>query len=534
MKNKLIKTTLLLGAVFSFTACTDLELEETDSVFREDSGDEFSGVSDVSSALANNYNAIRDQLNTQENLYALQEVTTDEMVVPTRGTDWGDNGLWRSLHQHNWDSNHQFILNTWNNNNRNVFNLSEIIAPESNANPQQMAEAKFLRAFSMYWIMDLFGQIPFREVTEGASVDPRVMTRSEAFDFVMNDLNEALPDLRNVGPGPETNFASKASAHYLMAKLYLNKHIYTGGEPSAEDMTQVITHVNSIADFGFDLQSGFFEIFEPTVDSETIWFTTAGVGSRIWNGLHYNQGAPGQDAGGWNGFSTLAEFYNLFEGPDDSNHPNVGQEERRGFVPLEGTTVTEAEGFFEGNNDTDKDGLIDGSDIGIGFLFGQQYELDGSETVDRGGNPLYYTKEFPALVGNPDNTGIRVLKYHPSNGSYAEHMILFRYADAHLMKAEAIMRGGTSGETALSLVNELRELRQATPLASLSEQDILDERGRELYNEMWRRQDLIRFGQFTDEWEFKQESGSHINLFPIPTTALTSNPNLIQNEGYNN
>ncbi|MGW1456395.1 RagB/SusD family nutrient uptake outer membrane protein [uncultured Salegentibacter sp.] len=532
MKNKFIKSVLILGAIFSITACTDLELEETDSVFREGSDDGFSGVSDVPSALANNYNALRDQMNTQENLYALQEVTSDEMVVPTRGTDWGDNGLWRTLHQHTWDPNHQFLLNTWNNNNRNVFNLSEIIAPESNANPEQIAEAKFLRAFSMYWVMDLFGQVPFREVDQGADENPRVMTRDEAFDFVMTDITDALPDLREVGPGAEANFANKAAAHYLMAKLYLNKHIYVGGEPAVEDMNQVITHVEAIEELGFGLQSGFFEIFEPSVDTETIWFTTTGVGSRIWNGLHYNQGAPGQDAGGWNGFSTLAEFYDLFEGPADTNHPDVGQEERRGFVPLEGTTVAAAEGFFEGNNDVDDDGFIDGSDIGIGFLYGQQHELDGSETVDRGGNPLFYTAELPALVGNPDNTGVRVLKYHPSNGSYAEHMILFRFADAHLMKAEAIHRGGTSEESALELINELRVLRDATPISAVTDQEILDERGRELYNEMWRRQDLIRFGQFTQEWGFKPASEEYRVLFPIPTTALTSNPNLEQNEGY--
>ncbi len=532
MKNKFLITTVLFGALISFTACTDLELEETDSIFREDSGDGFSGVSDIPSALTNSYNSIRDQLNTQENLYALQEVTSDEMLVPTRGTDWGDNGLWRSLHQHTWDSNHQFLLNSWNNHNRNVFNLSELIAPESNANPQQLAEAKFLRAFSMFWVMDLFGQVPFREVTEGASVDPRIMTRSEAFDFVLNDLNEALPDLPTAGPGPETNFATKASAHFLLAKLYLNKHVYTGNaEASADDMNQVINHVDAIAGDGFGLQSGYFEIFEPDVDSETIWYTNTGVGSRIWNGLHYNQGAVGNDAGGWNGFTTLAEFYDLFEGPEDSNHPNVGQEERRGYVPLEGTSNNESEGFFAGGKDEDEDGYVDGSDIGLGFLYGQQHELDGSMTTDRQGDPLFYTKELPGLVGNPEETGIRVIKWHPSNGAYYEHMVLFRYADAHLMKAEAIMRGGT-GENALDLVNELRVLRDATPLSSLTDQDMLDERGREMYNEMWRRQDLIRFNQFTDEWAHKPESEDFRVLFPIPNTALTSNPNLTQNEGY--
>lgn len=535
MKINFIKSSILLGAVLSFTACTDLELEETDSIFREDTGGGFSGVSDVPSALVNSYDQIRGQLDTQENLYALQEVTTDAMLVPTRGTDWGDNGLWRTLHQHTWDPNHQFILNTWNAYNRNVFNLSEIIAPESNANAQQLAEAKFLRAFSMFWVMDLFGQVPFREVDEGASIDPRVMSRSEAFDFIMQDLTDALPNLPGSGPGPNANFASKASAHYLMAKMLLNKHIYLGNpEAAAADMTAVVTHVDAIAGFGFGLQSGYFEIFRPAVDTETIWFTNTGVGSRMWNGLHYFQTVPDNTGGGWNGFSTLAEFYELFEGNPEHNHPDAGQEERRGFVPYEGTRVGAGTGYFAGGKDDNEDGFVDGSDIGIGFLFGQNYKLDGSMAEDRGGNPLYFTKELPGLLGNNERTGIRVLKYHPSNGAYTGHMILFRYADAYLMKAEAIMRGGTGSASALDLVNDLRELREATPLESLGEQgqEMLNERGRELYIEMWRRQDLIRFGKFTEAWEFKPATEDFRNLFPIPSIALNSNPNLVQNEGY--
>ncbi|MGY5848709.1 RagB/SusD family nutrient uptake outer membrane protein [Salegentibacter sp. HM20] len=533
MKIKLLNKSILLALLVGAFGCTDLELEETDSVFREPSeGGGFGGVGDVENALNNAYQGLRGQLDTQENLYALQEVTSDGMLVPTRGTDWGDNGLWRTLHQHTWDANHQFILNTWNNMNRNVFNLSEIIAPESNANPQQLAEAKFLRAFSMFWVMDLYGQVPFREVDEGADVDPRVLSRSEAFDFIMDDLTSALPNLRGVGPGSEALFANKAAAHYLMAKMHLNKHIYNGsGQASAEDMNAVIEHVDAIGELGFGLQSGFFEIFKPAVDSETIWYTETGVGSKIWNGLHYFQTTPDNVGGGWNGFSTLAEFYNLFEGDPDNNHPGAGQEERRGWVPMSGSAPS-TDGYFAGGKDEDGDGFVDGSDIGLGFLHGQQYELDGSMTQDRAGNPLFYTKELPGLLGNNERTGIRVLKYHPSNGAYMGHYILFRYADAHLMKAEAIMRGGSSGETALGMVNELRELRQATPLGSLSEQDMLDERARELYNEMWRRQDLIRFGQFNEEWEFKESRGEYVNLFPIPSIALTSNPNLTQNEGY--
>src|SRR5690606_15270075 len=150
----------------------------------------------------------------------------------------------------------------------------------------------------------------------------------------------------------------------------------------------------------------------------------------------------------------------------------------------------------------------------------------------RTGNNLSYTKELPGLLGNNETSGIRLLKYSPANGSFATHMVLFRYADAHLMKAEAIMRGGSSSEDPLALVNELRVLREATPLGALTEQDMLDERGRELYGEYWRRSDLIRFGKFTEPWAHKESTEAFRVLFPIPATAIITNPNLTQNEGY--
>ncbi|MEL7148914.1 MAG: RagB/SusD family nutrient uptake outer membrane protein, partial [Bacteroidota bacterium] len=225
--------------------------------------------------------------------------------------------------------------------------------------------------------------------------------------------------------------------------------------------------------------------------------------------------APGEnDGGGWNGFSTLAEFYDLFEGDPNTNVPGSGQEERRGFVATAG----------EAN--------ADNLGMGIGFLIGQQYNEDGTPLTDRPGSPLVLTKEMPALTGNNERNGIRVLKYHPKNGAFTSHEIIFRYADAHLMKAEAMMRMGGDPTT---MVNELRTLRQAQAIAAVSEQDLIDERGRELYMEFWRRNDLVRFGQFTKNWEFKDPiavDDANRNLFPIPIDALLSNPNLEQNPGY--
>ena len=493
-------------------SCTDLEIEETDSIFEESDG--FSGVP-AESSLTQLYNDIFGQLGNQEDFFALNEVSTDELLVPTRGTDWGDNGIWRTLHTHTWATTHDYILNTWNNLNQNVFRATEIIDTRSSPTPQEEAEARFLRAFSMFWVMDLYGQVPFREVEEGPEVSPRVLTRQEAYNFVLDDLTTALPNLPTTGPSAQTEFASQASANFLLAKLRLNAHIYNGtGTPDANDMTAVINAVDAIADDGFGLQSGYFEIFEESVDNETIWWARTSVGNRIWNGLHYNQIAPGNDGGGWNGFSTLAEFYDLFEGDPNTNAVGSGQEERRGFVP----DATNSNSSNLG--------------IGYGFLLGQQYDVDGNPLEDRIDQPLAFTRELPGLIGNNERTGIRVIKYHPVNGSFTSHEVVFRYADAHLMKAEAMMR---SGGDPTSMVNQLRILREADPLGTVTESDLLAERGRELYIEFWRRNDLIRFGEFTRDWEFKDPASvgdTNKQLYPIPANALLSNPNLVQNPGY--
>jgi len=499
--------TLLVG---SLAGCTDLEIEETDSRFGNLSG-EFNGV-DAEANLANLYNSLRGEFNTQENLYALNEVTSDEQLVPTRGTDWGDNGLWRTLHAHTWDANHNFVRGTWNNFNQLVFNSTAIIDSRSNPTELQAAQAKFVRAFAMFWLVDLYGQVPFRTPDEGSEVNPMVMTSTEAIDFILKDLNEALAVLPTGGPSSSLNKPTKASIRFLLAKITLNKHIYLGtGSASAADMTEVINLVDAIKADGYDLQAGYFDLFTSDVNNETIFFTTSDVGSKMWNSLHYKQNSPDNTGGGWNGFTTLAEFYDLFEGDSNINVPGSGQEERRGFVPTDGSNLG----------------------IGYGFLIGQQYDETGTAMTDRPGNPLIFTKELPGLLGNDERTGIRVIKYHPENGAFANHLVVFRYADAHLMKAEAIMRGGISGENPLQMVNELRVLRNAEPLSGApTEQDMLDERGRELYVEIWRRNDLIRFGQFTKEWAYKDNTEEFRVLFPIPATAIITNPNLIQNPGY--
>ncbi|NNG08958.1 MAG: RagB/SusD family nutrient uptake outer membrane protein, partial [Arenibacter sp.] len=284
----------VFGSLFvlvGLVACTNLEIEETDSIISTAVDGGFTPVANPASSLSDLYNKVGGDFATQETMYAMSEVTTDELLIPTRGTDWGDNGIWRQLHTHTWAPAHLFIKNAWNNLNQNVFRASEII--ESNPAASVLAEAKFLRAFNMFFLMDFFGSVPFREVDEGPEVNPRVLTRSEAFSFVESDLLDALSGLPDGSPGTaNTGTATKAAANFLLAKIYLNSHIYNGGAVDNANMQKVIDAVDDIADLGFGIEEGYFQIFESSDDNETIFYLNSDIGARIWNSMHYNMNSP--------------------------------------------------------------------------------------------------------------------------------------------------------------------------------------------------------------------------------------------------
>ncbi|MEZ5040272.1 MAG: RagB/SusD family nutrient uptake outer membrane protein [Saprospiraceae bacterium] len=483
--------------MFLFSACTDLVVEEKDSIVIEGSGGP-GGGGDPTQLLESAYKNL-SAYTDQANIYSLFQHTSEEMIPPTRGVDWGDNGVWRTLHAHTWDATHSYVLGAWNQLNSRAFQCNQILA--SNPSAQQAAEAKFLRAFNMWHVMDLFGQVPFREVTEGVDVDPRVLTRAEAFDFILKDLTEALPNLPAKGPNALNINASKAAANALLARMYLNKAVYLAADPAgpykfeAADMNKVIEHADAVKADGYTFEDEYFKIFSTGATNEIILVSVDGTPQNRWMmTLHYDQ-----NPSGWNGFTTLADFYGKFESSD----PRIGN-----YPTPNGSEF---------------------SGIGRGFLIGQQYDDSGTKMIDsRSQKDLVFTPDVP-LAGAATEKGIRAIKYHPSNnGKY----ILLRYADVALMKAEAILRGGSSTETALGVVNELRAARGASALASLDLPGMLDERGRELYWEGIRRTDQIRFGTFTNTWVEKTVTDAFRVLFPIPQQAISSNPNLTQNPGY--
>lgn len=499
LKHKYIKRVsgIVICSLMVF-GCTDLETEFPDSIPVEAGGS--SGGGNPAELLSTNYNRLDAHI-FQDQVMALLEHPTDEMMGPTRGTDWGDNGIWRTLHQHTWDPTHAWIRNSWNSLNSAVFLSNQVLASSPNA--EQEAEAKFLRAYNMFYIMDLFGQVPFRNVNEGVDVDPTVYSRAEAFAFIVKDLEEALPNLPEGQPGAGNDLtvppgrASKAAAWTLLARLYLNKAVYLNDNPAGPysftpaDMDKVIDYANKVTASGFELDENYFDNFQDFATSEKIFTTPKSVTAKpeayYFMGAHYNMSPSG-----WNGFVTLSDFYNKFEAED----------ERLG----EPTTP------------------------GQGIKVGPQVDADGEPILNRRGSQLTFTPKVQ-IAGNDDQTGIRIYKYYADENIGS--LVLFRYADVYLMKIEALLRGGTdqNGETAQGMLDELREIRGVDPI-SASLDNILDERGRELYWERVRRTDQIRFGTFTNTWHEKEVTDPSRVLFPIPQVAIDSNPNLEQNAGY--
>lgn len=511
MKNIKTKISVSISFIlFVFTACSDLDEKLEDRLTLAQVEESTSGEApDVSALLTEAYNSLLNFHGSGADI--MSEHVSDALIAPTRGGDWDDNGAWRALHQHTWDADHGGLRNFFNALASGLFSATDLL--QFNPNPQQEAEARFLRAFYVFWICDGWGQVPMREPGAPLSEIPSVMSSTEAINYVISEL-EAI--IGNLPATSEPWRASQAAAHALLAKAYLNKAVYTSEDRlnftfSTEDMNAVIANCDAIINSGnYELEEFYFDNFDydnGETSSELIFSTNnvAGVQSNtmrgFWmSGLHYNQ-----NPSGWNGFTTLADFYNSF----DDNDTRRGAE-----VPM----------------------LKEQTGLNAGFLFGQQYNSAGEPLEDRQGNPLSFTLESPLVVSGDllEVSGVRVMKFFPNMENEdipGNDFTFFRYADVLLMKAEALLRNGDNAG-ALALVNELRAVRGPDPLNSIDLDEMLAERGRELYQEGWRRNDLVRFGKFLEPWSEKEASDPKYVLWPFPSSQIVANPNLIQNPGY--
>lgn len=513
--NRLNKISAILGlaGVLIFPGCS-LEEELRSNVTREQVQDQIVEDPNFPALLAGAYTQSATFM-TQDRVWALQEHPTDELIPPTRGGDWDDNGDWRQLHAHKWTSEHTLITAAFSELLVGAYNAGNILSFGSKVPADVAAEARFLRAFYNYHVLDNWGLFPHREPGSSLLDAPVTMKGAEATDYLISELEAILPNLPEGSPATAGK-ASKNAARMLLAKLYLNRGTFADRQNptfAEADMNKVIDHVDDIIASGAysisDL-SDYFSNFTPdnsTASTENIFVTVsnAGIGQAFGNGVQSRWFATlnyAQAPGGWNGFATLGDFYDKFEDDDVRKHYD--------------DPIAQENGGFN-----------------LGFLIGQQYDKNGDPIQD-----LVFTREV-SLIEKGTNlrvTGIRVVKYRPDFTTPFQpgnDYVHFRYSDALLMKAEALLRNGDDA-AALTIVNDLRAKRISPPhpLATLTLESLLDERGRELYWEGHRRNDLIRFGKFLEGRDSKPASDPKYLVFPIPVNQLAVNPNLQQHPGY--
>jgi starch-binding outer membrane protein, SusD/RagB family len=563
MKKKLFSLLLLFAGVSILDSCSKLEEEVLD----ESSSAGKTEKEIAEGILAPVYARLPD-IYRHTTYFALQEISTDEAILPYRGgTDWGDNGIYISLHKHETTSSDPNVRDTWNLIVQSISRaVTAMAALPTNTDPNAktfLTEARGMRAFYNLMALDLFGICFVKEDPKETST---ILRGQEAIDYIKAELLAVESQLDNTtGPGRLT----KAAVWGLLARLSLQSAVYrdlysTSFNFSTEDLDKTIEYCNNIITSGkYSLSPDFFSIFSDAnhTNSEIIFAVDQRADLNGHNRMAYFSLSGDQfplpaytGANGTDGPAITPDFYDTWE---------------NAYAPTDPADADPR--FFQQNlaRYTDPSAeCVDAADFHInrGILRGQQYGLirvsgvfqkcpDGKMLVDSLFNatrnkptlPVNFTKQVDfSTEGSNYSTGYRVEKYEFSRGSvsgrnFGEHdIVILRLADIYLMRAEALLRKGGGEAAALADVNTIRAARTlTTPAAPLTEMNLdllFRERGFELYWEMVRRTDMIRFGKYEGTWTEKSNSDPQKRVFPIPQTAIDGASNLpgylVQNPGY--
>jgi hypothetical protein len=508
------KYTLLTTLMVSSFACTNLDEELKDRYTGTFTPSEPLLSVNVTKALPNDglqgaFAVLFNGTATNGGFFAVQEGGTDEAVITQKGGDWFDGGLYIRMHQHEFSPQTWAINDAWTHAYNGIFQCNTLLA--SNAEPDKdykEGQLRMLRAYYYWRLLDVFGNVP---IVTTAGTNAAQSTRAQVYAFVVAELNAALPLLPDGRPA--YGRVSKGAAYGLLSRIYLNAEIYTGTQQYAAAIAAADEVINSGL---YNLAANYADVFSP-VNVENIEhifvvpFDEATGRGETWAQmtLHYpSQLTYRLQQQPWNGFSTLEEFYNSYEANDVRRAAN--------------------------------------------FIAGPQYDIAGNPILDlafdkgdEDGPEIDYTPEINMLAPNASRqAGARFGKFSFKRGQLPDmdnDFPLIRYGEILLNKAEALQRstGNFSNAEAVALVNLLRDRADASLYTTMTEGEMLAERGRELFVEAHRRTDRIRFGVYCEAyWEKPADlaNATKHRLMAIPfdqmqASAPTAFP-LTQNPGY--
>jgi starch-binding outer membrane protein, SusD/RagB family len=472
----------------------------------------------------------------------MQSLSTDEAILPARGGNWYDNQNYLMLHYHTWTKDHGNTNGTWNwlsiviGTTNQALSILDKTMPDDASKQSTLAELKMVRAVAYFMMMDLYGNVPI--ITEYGDFTPKSNSpRKDVFNFIEKEVKDNLPYLSPASGVSTYGRANKYTAFALLAKMYLNAEVYTG-EQRYNDCIAASDSVINSGSYAIEPRNSYLKMFYPNNGPSmkefifAIPYDPAFTALPGTNGFMY-QARYDVPRSMRNRFtlpftpsaarSTLPEFYAYFNDPDDIRNQQwlAGPQVNYNGTPVNVTTTKK--GY---------DQFYNGADGSAPYT----YQVTLTPNIELRQSVSAFD------LGNDEvawNQGYRNIKFYPDSTSTSRNQSndvpFLRYSDIILMKAEAILRGGTTtmGHTPVTLVNMVRSNRTtSTPLSGVTLEDIYAERNREFAWEAWHRNDMIRFGKFEDSWGFKTDASPHKRIFPIPTSAMAVNPALVQNPGY--
>ena len=528
--------------------------------------------------VANVYSSIGNGLYGSDggSVHTFQEFSSDASMIPGRQGDWVDGGAWQNIFLHNFESSVSKYNDVWNNlyrviglANSSIDRLNKYLG-EHPEYAGYVYELRALRAVYYYYVMDLFGQVPLVVSSEVSANEVNQSNRSDVFKFVTSELAECIPhlsDSKSQNEGEYYGRITKAVAYMCMAKCAINAPVYTiddtnptsysafvgtdksGKATASEDQGKTVSEMgkninitldgetrnawetavycaDQIASLGYRLQPSYADNFIVANQNsvENIWTRPNDCVNykiedyNIVRTLHYNHGgAIGYQ--GWNGACSSKQQMLVY-------------------------------GYGTANPDPR---------LKLNFYTDKDYMEETGKAVEDGATdkpleymPLAVKVDFSA-ADDPHAmkcAGARMKKYEFDKSttqqySFNNDLVIWRYADALLLKAEAEYRMGNKAE-ALTIVNEVRARVAATPRTELTLNDILDERMLELAWEGVRRPDQIRFCTFTEPTadrfkgvthnasagDYNDDTQGYTMVYPIPYAVLNLNKKLDQNPGY--